>query len=168
MAERRRRTSGFTLVELIVTVSILVVLAGLAVPAAGSRLQRARDVRRLTDLQAVVQALDDYLADTGRLPDHDAETGSGGWDTTRDGTFLSTLVEQGYLREPVVDPLNDASYHYRYRHYPAGYQGFTSDFFVLGILNFETEAYRQRRGRWVGESRDWSLEMAYVVGGTSR
>lgn len=168
MVESRRATRGFTLLELIVTVSILVTLAGMALPMVGSRVQRARDVRRLQDVQTLVRALDEYLLDTASLPDHDAEAGQGGWDTTLDGSFVSLLVDEGYLREPLRDPINDASFHYRYQHYRTGYQGFASDFYVVGILNFETEEFRAQTGSWAGTSRDWTDEMAYVVGGLSR
>jgi len=127
---------GFTLVELVIAVSILVVLSGIVAPTVHHRLARSRDARRMADVQAVVGAIEDYLYDEGELPDHDPERGTGGWDTSLDGAFISALVEGGYLRQHVVDPLNDGEHHLRYHHYPAGYEGFTSDFFVLGVVLF--------------------------------
>ncbi len=146
----------------------MVVLAGVLVPVVGDRLARSRDARRLSDLKTVVQAVDAYLYDTGTLPDHDAETGYGGWDTSVDGAFITQLVAAGYLREPVRDPLNDATHHYRYYHYAAGYAGIPSDFYVVGILNFETAAYAGQTGAWKGPGYDWSTVFDYVTGGLSR
>lgn len=163
-----RATRGFTLIELIVVISIMSVLAAVAVPALTGRVAKARDARRLEDLQTLVRALDDYLLDNLVLPDHDDERGQGGWDTTLDGAFISELVSQGYLHEPVLDPLNDRTHHYRYQHYEAGEYGIEADFYVLGILNFETEHYAQQTGQWKGDGRDWGEEFAYVVGGLSR
>jgi|GEM_PF-6262428 len=161
-----RATDGFTLVELVVVISILTILAGVMIPALGGRAARARDGRRLQDIQTLVRALDEYLLDTGALPEHDDEHGAKGWDTTLDGAFVSELVEQGYLHQPLSDPLNDETFHYRYHHYPAGSEGMEADFFVLGILNFETEAFAEQTGQWTTERRDFADEFAYVVGGS--
>lgn len=168
MVDRSSRESGFSLVELVVVVAILTVLAGVLVPSFGERVARSRDSRRLQDIQTLVRALDDFLMDAAILPEHDKEAGFGGWDTTLDGAFISRLVDQGYLHEPLQDPLNDKDHHYRYYHYKAGTDGIESDFYVLGILNFETEAFANQTGQWKGDKRDWGDEFAYVVGGTSR
>ncbi|HTE05234.1 MAG TPA: prepilin-type N-terminal cleavage/methylation domain-containing protein [Planctomycetota bacterium] len=168
-APRRVRApcAGFSLIELVVVIAIMVTLAGIITPVAADRLQRARDARRLTDLKTVVQAIDDYLIDTGTLPNGDVEGGPGGWDTSMDGAFLTQLVTAGYLREPLRDPLNDAQHHYAYYHYPAGFAGIPADFYVVGILNFETSAYAGQTGSWRGPGHDWTADFAYVAGGTS-
>lgn len=170
MAEQNviRRQAGFSLVELIVVLSIMMVLAGVLMPVVGERIEKSRDTRRLQDIQTVVRAIEGYLFDTGKLPDQDKESGSGGWDTTLDGTFITELVDAGYLHDHLSDPLNDKTHHYRYYHYPAGFQGFSADFYVVGILNFETDGFSGQTGQWKGTTRDWGKEFAYVVGGESR
>jgi type II secretory pathway pseudopilin PulG len=152
----------------VVVIAIMVTLAGVIVPVVGDRLARARDARRLSDLKTLVQAIDNYLYDTGTLPDHDVEAGAAGWDTSMNGGFITQLVSAGYLREPLQDPLNDATHHYRYYHYPAGYAGITADFYVAGILNFETAAYAANTGAWSGPGYDWSTVFACVAGGLSQ
>jgi type II secretion system protein G len=164
----RKGRRGFALVELIVVMSILTILAGVMMPALGGRAAKARDSRRMQDIQTMVRALDDYLLDHGELPDHDKEQGYHGWDTTLDGAFVSQLVDEGYLHQPLQDPLNDETYHYRFHHYKAGSEGISADFYVLGILNFETEHFDQQTGQWKSPKRDWGDEFAYVVGGKSR
>jgi general secretion pathway protein G len=165
---RGRPRRGFTLIELVIVIAIMVTLAGVLVPVVGNRLARARDARRLSDLKTAVQAIDNYLYDTGTLPDHDPEAASGGWDTSLDGAFITQLVTAGYLREALRDPLNDATHHYRFYHYPAGYAGIPADFYVVGILNFETAAYAAQTGSWQGPTYDWTTVFAYVAGGLSR
>lgn len=167
MADAHPRRSGFTLVELLIVIAIMAALAGVAIPALNDRAARSRDARRLTDMQTIVRALDEYLLDMGKLPAHDKESGAGGWDTTLDGSFITELVRSGHLRQPVLDPLNDARFHYRFQHYAAGTAGIKADFYVLGLLNFETAAYAAQRGQWSGPGRDWGEEFAFVAGGTS-
>ena len=163
-----QRCAGFTLMELIVSVSILAILAGTLVPVVSDKLTATRDARRISDLKTIVDAVEGYMADNGKLPEPDPEKGYGGWDTTLDGSFLTVLLTQGYLREPPKDPRNDASFHYRYFHFPAGTSGFATDFYVVGATGFETAAYQNQHGYWKGSDRDWSKEFAYVTGGVSR
>jgi prepilin-type N-terminal cleavage/methylation domain-containing protein len=160
--------AGFSLIELIVVITIMAVLSGVLVPVVGEQLKRARDARRLSDLKTAVNAIDAYLVDTGTLPDGDKEDSKEGWDTSQDGAFLTQLVDAGYLREPLRDPLNDEQHHYSYFHFPAGYAGLDADFYVIGILNFETAAYAAQTGSWKAPKYDWSKDFAYVAGGLSR
>lgn len=166
-AEGAKRRAGFSLMELIVSIAILAILAGTLVPVVANKLAAARDARRMSDVKTVVDAIEGYLADKISLPNGDAETGTGGYDTTLDATFLSTLLTNGYLREPVRDPKNDSTYHYSYQHYASGTSGFTSDFYVLGITAFETSGYTNQKGYWKGTDHDWTNDFAYVTGGVS-
>ncbi len=162
------RRAGFSLMELIVSIAILAILAGTLVPVMAKKLAASRDARRLNDTKTAVDSIESYLLDKGALPDGDVEAGNGGYDTTLDGTFLTTLLTNGMLREPLRDPINDATYHYRYRHYAAGTSGFTSDYYVIGIKKFETSGYANTRGYWKGTDHDWTNDFAYCTGGVSR
>jgi general secretion pathway protein G len=69
MSERcRRRTHGFTLIELVVAIAVLSILAGAALPVATRVAGRA--ARRVTEqeLGALCAASVEFYADTGRLP----------------------------------------------------------------------------------------------------
>lgn len=167
MIHQRPLSRGFSMIELVVVISIMVILVGMGVTMVSDELAKARDVRRVEDVKTLVRALEAYLEDTGTLPDGDVEPAGNGWDTTADGEFLSALVDGGYLRETVLDPLG-SPYMFRYCHYPRGYQGFSSDFYVIGIAQYETNKFASNKGHWSGTTRDWSQEFAYVVGGTSR
>lgn len=59
----RPRQSGFTLVELLVVISIIVVLAGLAVPATVGARNRADQVTGLNNVRGIKSALDLFASD---------------------------------------------------------------------------------------------------------
>jgi prepilin-type N-terminal cleavage/methylation domain-containing protein len=160
--------AGFSLLELVAVVVILVLLAGALVPAVGQRMAGTRDARRLHDLHVVRDAIEQYRLDKGVWPAGDPVTVSGGWDASFDGDFLPVLVTEGYLREQVHDPLDTSRYHYRYHVYSKGSHNCVGpgDFYVLGIRNFETAAFAtQNQGQFECSGRDWGLEFDYVTGG---
>src|SRR5204862_7013040 len=49
----KRSLRGFTLIELVVVISILAILSGVLVPRVTNHLKAARDARRLADIKAV-------------------------------------------------------------------------------------------------------------------
>lgn len=163
-----RRCRGFCALELLVSLALLAVVAGVLTPVLSNRRAASRDARRLRDLKSLVEAVERYLLDTGSLPKHDAESGNGGWDTSLDAAMVTELVDAKYLREPLRDPVNDKTYHYRYHRYDANRQGFASRFYVAGIRNWETTGYAETKGGWKGTSRDWSSEFAFCTGGIER
>lgn len=66
-----QRRQGFTLPEVLIVVGILAILAFIAIVAIdpAKRFQEARDSRRLTDVQSMVGALQQYTIDhKGELP----------------------------------------------------------------------------------------------------
>jgi general secretion pathway protein G len=69
-AERRRKTqSGFSLIELIVAFTILLVLSTMAVPLARYQVRRQREKDLREDLAEMRKAIDKYkdLCDTGKI-----------------------------------------------------------------------------------------------------
>ena len=107
---------GFTLIELLVVIAIIGTLASVVLASLNSARERARDVRRAADVQAIRTALELYALDhQGSYPivSQYGETDSGGWDYSKhdgDGDviyFLDPLVEGGYLTGDIVDPIND-------------------------------------------------------------
>ena len=85
----RRRPSilGFTLIELMVVVAIIVILAGIAAGRYERSLQIAREAVLKQDLQTMRNAIQQYTLDKQAAPQS-----------------LSDLVSAGYLREIPVDP----------------------------------------------------------------
>lgn len=60
---------GFTLLEMLIVVTIILMLAGILAPILGEEAQNARDGRRASDLRSVAAALANYKQLNGRYPD---------------------------------------------------------------------------------------------------
>ncbi len=62
------RGAGFTLIELVLVVTIIAILAGAVTVEAGKRIKLARRARGLEDIRVLEMALDSYAADNGNPP----------------------------------------------------------------------------------------------------
>ena len=80
---RRRRASGFTILELVVVLAILALLAGTATVGLMATLGRAKVSTTKNDIQTVGQAIQNFQVNQGRLPPD-----------------LQTLVVGEYLSKP--------------------------------------------------------------------
>lgn len=87
----RRSALGFTLLELMVVVSIIIILISFAVPSYQQHVQRAREAVLREDLYQMRQAIDQYSLDKLRAPQS-----------------LEDLVSAGYLREVPLDPFTSS------------------------------------------------------------
>lgn len=83
---------GFTLIELMIVVSIIGILASIAVPSYQTGLIKAREAVLRENLYALRSAIDQHYADSGRYPD-----------------TLKELVEKKYLRDIPKDPIANNS-----------------------------------------------------------
>jgi prepilin-type N-terminal cleavage/methylation domain-containing protein len=63
---------GFTLVEMIVVIAILVSVAGILIPVVSSQLEDARRGRALGDMRRIAAGINRYVKDTGAFPIGDA------------------------------------------------------------------------------------------------
>ena len=84
--------SGFTLLELLVVMTIIGILAAIAVPALRDSPQRAREATLREDLFTLRSVIDQYHGDKGVFPPD-----------------LKTLVTDGYLRKIPVDPMTKSA-----------------------------------------------------------
>lgn len=87
-----RPESGFTLVELMIVVSIVGILATLAVPSYRTSLIQARETVLRHDLFTLRDLLDQHRADKGKYP-----------------PSLEGLVAAGYLRALPKDPFTNSA-----------------------------------------------------------
>jgi len=139
-------------------------LSAVAVPALDARAGPSRDAVRVLTLQRLDLALRAHLAATGELPESLPDPLTGGWESSRDGRFLASLVAADCLDTELIDPLNEEGFHLLYHRYPAGTEGSTEPFYVLALTAFEGAAPPPsppaRRG-----DRDWSQEYPFAIVG---
>ena len=72
---RNGKPSGFTLVELLVVLSILALLLTLAVPRYFKGIERAKEATLKHDLNAMRESIDKFYADTGAYPESLEDSG---------------------------------------------------------------------------------------------
>jgi general secretion pathway protein G len=84
-------TNGFTLIELMIVVSIVGILATIAVPSYQSSLIKSRETVLRQDLFTLRELLDHHRADKGKYP-----------------PSLDGLVSAGYLRTLPKDPFTNS------------------------------------------------------------
>jgi general secretion pathway protein G len=90
-AHRSLLTSpGFTLLELMIVISIIIILAAVALPQYQKTIMHARETVLRDDLFRMRSLLDQYGADKGKLPQS-----------------LDDLVTAGYMREVPTDPITE-------------------------------------------------------------
>lgn len=98
-----RKTSGFTLIEVMVVVVILGILAAIIVPKIMSRPEQARMLKARQDILAIQSALDLYKLDNGLYPTTDQ-----GLDALVKKPTSSPIPQnwksEGYLQQLPVDP----------------------------------------------------------------
>ena len=85
-----RRQSGFTLVELLVVITIIAVLAGAGFAAASAAIQKAKKVTALATATALESAVSNFYTEYGSMPKNiSADTQI---DTSSDTAFLNVLL----------------------------------------------------------------------------
>ncbi|HEY0408160.1 MAG TPA: prepilin-type N-terminal cleavage/methylation domain-containing protein [Pyrinomonadaceae bacterium] len=82
------RAAGFTLLELMIVISIIVILATVALPQYQKATRHAKETVLRDDLFQMRKLIDQYAADKGKLPQS-----------------LDELVTAGYMREIPEDPI---------------------------------------------------------------
>ncbi len=92
-AKSRRRLSaaGFTMIEMMVVVAIVVILAGLAAVRYDRSIERSKEAALHHDLSVMRDAIDQYTLDKQQAPQS-----------------LDDLVTAGYLRQIPTDPITGA------------------------------------------------------------
>jgi general secretion pathway protein G len=84
----RNRSAGFTLIELMVVMAIIMILALVAVPAYQAAVREAQEAVLREDLHVMRSAIDSYTADKQKAPQS-----------------LDDLVQNGYLKVIPDDPM---------------------------------------------------------------
>jgi general secretion pathway protein G len=92
MRAGRKSESGFTLVELMIVMTIIGILAAIAIPSYIRSIQKAKEAVLREDLHTMRTAIDSYTVDKEKAPDS-----------------LDDLVQAGYLKSIPIDPMTSSS-----------------------------------------------------------
>ncbi len=84
----RIRSRGFTLIELMIVISVILILTSIAIPMYQQSILHARESALKQDLTTLRSAIDQYTLDKEKAPQS-----------------LDDLVQAGYLREIPKDPI---------------------------------------------------------------
>ena len=87
----RKKSRGFTIIEMMVVISIILILVSIAVPVYTRSILAAREAVLRQDLFAMRSAIDSYTMDKAKAPQ-----------------ALQDLVQEGYLREIPKDPFTNS------------------------------------------------------------
>jgi general secretion pathway protein G len=88
ISERKTGQQGFTLLELMVVMAVMLVLAAIAVPSYLASIRKAKEAVLREDLHTMRVAIDSYTADKAKAPQS-----------------LDDLVQAGYLKAIPKDPI---------------------------------------------------------------
>ena len=88
----RRRELGFTMVELMIVMAIIVILIAIAIPQYQKAIIRAKESVLKNNLFTLRQVIDEYTYDKQKAPQS-----------------LQDLVAAGYLRDIPIDPLTGSN-----------------------------------------------------------
>jgi len=89
---KKRREGGFTLLELMIAMFIVIILLSVALPTYQRSVQYAKETVLKENLWQMRKAIDQYASDKGKFP-----------------ASIDSLVEGKYLREMPMDPILEAA-----------------------------------------------------------
>ncbi len=129
------KKSGFSLIEVLVVIGIIGLLATIVTVATGTARTKARDARRLDDIQQVKTGLDLYYNTGGGYPATDA------WNTAQAASAVMACSGTDTLRVP-QDPIHatNSSFAYTYTQGGDSSSGCGGNVYTDYKIQFQTEA----------------------------
>src|SRR5690606_8951147 len=110
LARKRRRQKGFTLIEMLVVVLILVIVAGIGFVVVNNQIEKSRERTDIANVRTIADAVQRYMMENTDVP------------------TVEKLVNEGYLAAPPKNPWGEDNP----EHYNISKEG-TNDIKVTGI-----------------------------------
>lgn len=167
MEMKNNNNPGFTLIELLVVISIIGLLSTVAMTSLNGARRKARDTKRISDKEQIINALEMYKSAYGHYPSNTDDDTTQHWggdsgysfgDSAAD-TFIQPLVTAGLFSKTPGDPTNvSQTGGYWYYYYSAGAGGCdptSGPFYILNI-SFETSSYNAKKPGFTCPGRSWS------------
>jgi prepilin-type N-terminal cleavage/methylation domain-containing protein len=125
-----KKLKSFTLIELLIVITIIGILAVALVPRISQGPARARDVQRKADLQQVATAMELYYADHGEYPN----SGVPSYNCIGESDWIDSAI--GDYMEVPTDPNSGNTYctgenYYYYRAFPYSDSGSTANSYII-------------------------------------
>jgi len=99
---------GFTLIELLVVIAVIGILSSLILVNVNEARAKARDAKRLEDIDRLIRAIRMYYIDHDAYPG-DADDGGVQISPKCNSDFKNDLVNGGYFASIPNDPIDDAN-----------------------------------------------------------
>ncbi|MGB9763213.1 MAG: prepilin-type N-terminal cleavage/methylation domain-containing protein [Minisyncoccia bacterium] len=122
-----KKFQGFTIIEMLIVVTIIAVLAGLILRGMGGALPKTRDSRRLGDLKNIQNMLELYYTKTGSYP-----SASGNSFLTESRLEIVLQAQLGSNVKVPKDPSGGSNYYYYCPGAPSATGSITS--YILGAV----------------------------------
>jgi len=98
---------SFTLIELLVVITIIGILSTVVLINLSGVRARARDARRISDLNQIKTALESFYNDYGKYPPHSSDGRiDGAWTVATDIDSILSNYMQGKPKDPLHDGVN--------------------------------------------------------------
>ena len=153
MPGRRRFAHGYTLLELALTLALLALLVGFAIPAYRGYIDRVNESRAITDIQGLAIELHRWKINNGKLPETLADAGLGGgmdpWGRPYAYLNIATAPNNAVRKDKNLHPLNTD-----FDLYSVGRDGDSK--LPLTAKASRDDIIRANNGAYVGRGEDYS------------